>query len=90
MAILRIDNLKKVMEVKGWNQSDLARRTNCHRSYISYLLRGKRKPSADFVMAVGRILPGFEQDEFFLPEVLTDGNGNTNTVPKVNTEECNG
>lgn len=72
MAVLRSDNLSRVMLERGWNQSDLSRVTGFNRQYISRVLNGKMKPSAEFVIRIMAILPGYDQDEFFLPEVLLE------------------
>lgn len=68
MASIRGENLKKVMEIKGWKQIHLARLTGYSRSYVSRVLSGKANPSAEFILRVGELFPGFEHNHFFIPE----------------------
>lgn len=68
MASIRGENLKKVMEIKGWKQIHLARLTGYSRSYVSRVLSGKANPSAEFILRVGELFPGFEHNHFFIPD----------------------
>ena len=49
---LLADRLTKVMELKGFNVTKLARRANVSKPTITYLMNGKRMPSAKVVVSI--------------------------------------
>jgi transcriptional regulator with XRE-family HTH domain len=48
--------LQTWLDQRGWNQAELARRTNVTTSYVSLVFRGKRNPSGKFLIAIARAL----------------------------------
>lgn len=88
MASIRGENLKKVMEIKGWKQIHLARLTGYSRSYVSRVLSGKANPSAEFILRVGELFPGFEHNHFFIPEVFPGEKTSSGSIPMGHTQEA--
>ena len=59
-------NLQAALEIRGWNQSDLARETGQSTMNISRFVRGLRIPSADVAIDLARVL-GLTVEQLFLP-----------------------
>lgn len=48
-------NMKRLRQVKGWSQEELADRAGLHRTYVSGLERGVRNPTVTVIekLAIG-------------------------------------
>ncbi len=63
--------MKVIIEKEELNQSQMAERLNCSRSYISELLIGRYYPSYQFLIKIKRAFPNITND-FLLNENVND------------------
>lgn len=65
--MLNICKIKNLMEEKGLNQEQLAKKANVDPSFISLVFRGKRQPSPDTLKGIAAGL-GCTMDELVTEE----------------------
>lgn len=64
--------LKETIKDKKWSERELARKSGQSQSTVNDVIRGKRKPTRDFCVAIARALELSEAEVLFRADLLTD------------------
>lgn len=67
MAKLNVRKINAILKARRWNSSQLAQEMGISPSLVSLVLRGKRRPSLDFIEKFVMLTGSSVTDVFFLP-----------------------
>lgn len=60
--------LRRIMEQEGLSPSGFARKLGISRAHMSRIMKGQRRPGAEFIVALLRAYPDKKFEDFFWSE----------------------